>query len=400
MPHDPLPPRSSHRWKVLAVGVAANAAFAAALGGIPTTALFMRTDYRLDTAALGLALGLLGLGVAVSELPWGLLTDRLGDRRVLLGGLGSTALALAMMALFLVPAPDHVPSAMALGLGLLLVGMLGGSVNGASGRAIMAWFREGERGLAMSIRQTAVPVGGGLGALVLPWLAASHGFAAVFGALSLFSLVTSVAAWLWLHEAPMASGPAIAVPAAPLGNLQVWRVAAAIGLLCFPQIAVLTFATLFLHDLGASSLVAISGSMAAVQIGAAVARVWSGRWTDRRGNRRGYLRGCGLATMLLFLVLAALPASPSWPAIGVLVLGGICASAWHGVAFTELATLAGAGRAGTALGLGNSFAFAAFFLTPLAIPPLLDTGSWALVWLGAAGCALAAIPMFPEARRS
>ena len=45
----------------------------------------------------------------------------------------------------------------------LLVGLLGGSVNGSSGRAVMAWFREGERGLAMSIRQTAVPAGGGLG---------------------------------------------------------------------------------------------------------------------------------------------------------------------------------------------------------------------------------------------
>ena len=58
-----------------------------------------------------------------------------------------------------------------LALGLLLVGLLGGSVNGSSGRAVMAWFREGERGLAMSIRQTAVPAGGGLGALMLPALA-------------------------------------------------------------------------------------------------------------------------------------------------------------------------------------------------------------------------------------
>ena len=60
-----------------------------------------------------------------------------------------------------------------LALGLLLVGLLGGSVNGSSGRAVMAWFREGERGLAMSIRQTAVPAGGGLGALILPALAST-----------------------------------------------------------------------------------------------------------------------------------------------------------------------------------------------------------------------------------
>jgi hypothetical protein len=42
----------------------------------------------------------------------------------------------------------------------------------AGGRAILAWFKR-DRGFAMGIRQTGVPVGGLLGAIVLP-LAASH----------------------------------------------------------------------------------------------------------------------------------------------------------------------------------------------------------------------------------
>ncbi|EGP44442.1 MFS transporter, partial [Achromobacter insuavis] len=91
--------RPAHRWKVLAVGVAANVAFSAAAAGLPATAVFMRADYRLDNDALGLALGVLGLGVALFELPWGLLADRWGDRPVLLAGLGATAAALAWMSL-------------------------------------------------------------------------------------------------------------------------------------------------------------------------------------------------------------------------------------------------------------------------------------------------------------
>ena len=123
----------------------------------------------------------MGLGVALFELPWGMLADRWGDRPVLLGGLGATAAALAWMSVFAAPVHGAAPALWLLALGLLLVGVMGGSVNGASGRAVMAWFDEGERGLAMSIRQTAVPLGGGLGALVLPWLASQVGFAAVFG---------------------------------------------------------------------------------------------------------------------------------------------------------------------------------------------------------------------------
>src|SRR5580692_8271859 len=101
---------ASHRWKVLGVGFAANASFSAAFSGIPTTAVFLRSGYHLGNDGLGLVLGMLGLGIALSELPWGLLTDRWGDRKVLLLGLLSTAAALAGLALFVVPSGTHVPS--------------------------------------------------------------------------------------------------------------------------------------------------------------------------------------------------------------------------------------------------------------------------------------------------
>src|SRR5580698_1739719 len=130
----------NHRWKVLGVGFAANASFSAAFSGIPTTAVFLRSGYHLGNGGLGLVLGMLGLGIAVSELPWGLLTDRWGDRRVLLLGLGLTAAALAAMAAFVSPQGAYVPGVAILAAGLLLVGLLGGSVNGSSGRAVMAWF--------------------------------------------------------------------------------------------------------------------------------------------------------------------------------------------------------------------------------------------------------------------
>src|SRR5579859_7954436 len=100
---------ASHRWKVLGVGFAANASFSAAFSGIPTTAVFLRNGYHLGNGGLGLALGMMGLGIAVSELPWGLLTDRWGDRRVLLLGLLATAAALAAMAGFVAPRGADVP---------------------------------------------------------------------------------------------------------------------------------------------------------------------------------------------------------------------------------------------------------------------------------------------------
>ena len=396
----------NHRWKVLGIGVAANAGFSATFSGIPATAVAMRQGYHLGNAELGLALGLLGLGVALSELPWGVLTDRWGDRRVLLTGLGATAAWLFIMAMLVVPTKLAVPGVALLSASLLVAGLLGGSVNGSSGRAIMGWFGEGERGFAMSIRQTAVPLGGGLGALVLPSLALALGFAAVFGLLAALSALSAFFAWRWLHEPPT-QGDAHAAAAtsgpAPLRNIEVWRISIAIGLLCFPQVAVLTFASVFLHDFADMGTWVTSASLAAVQTGAMVMRVWSGRFTDRHGNRRPFLRLCSALSALAFLVLWLLViAAARQPALMLLlpvivVMAGILVSAWHGVAYTELATLAGAGHIGTALSLANSFVFVGFCLVPIAIPWLLLLFAWPGVWLAAAICAAIARPIFLRA---
>ncbi|MBR2689748.1 MAG: MFS transporter [Aquamicrobium sp.] len=396
---------AGHRWKVLGVGVAANACFSMIFAGLPSTAVAMRSDYHLSNSDLGLVLGCLGLGVALSELPWGLLTDRWGDRRVLLAGLGSLVVWLVLMLALLVPSQAYAPTVSFLAANLLVVGLLGGSVNGSSGRAIMAWFSEGERGFAMSIRQTAIPLGGGLGALLLPSLAEAFGFAAVYSLLAAAAAACTFFTWLWLHEPQshraVKPGIPLAKPAtAPLRSVAIWRLAVAVGVLCFPQVAVLTFTTVFLHDFAGIGTLVTSAALAAVQIGAMVMRVWSGRWTDRHRNRRAYLRFCALLSGIAFAVLTLLvalaaPGSAAFAAalVATLVLAGISVSSWHGVAYAEIATLAGASRAGSALGLANTLVFVGFFLVPLSIPHLLAATSWAGIWMAAAACALIAWPI-------
>lgn len=400
----------AHRWKVLAVGVAANASFSAAANGMPTTAIWLRSGYHLSNTDLGVALGAMGLGVALTELPWGMATDRWGDRPVLLTGLLGTMLALLTLLLWITPVDGAVPPLWALAAGLALVGVLGGSVNGASGRAVMRWFGPGERGFAMSIRQTAVPLGGGLGALILPSLASRYGFMPVFGALAFVCALSAFFTWRWMHEpdfsAEAATGPQNAPKGPlkdqatlPLKNRKVWRMVAAIGLLCVPQFAVLSYATVFLHDHGHLGLAAITAVMVALQAGAMVMRIWSGRHTDRHANRPAYLRGSALVALASFILLGCIAwlEAPGWLLMAAVVLAGIAVSAWHGVAYTELATEAGGANAGTALGMANTAVYAGLFLTPIAIPHLLAASNWSVVWWLAGLVALCTWPLFPKA---
>ncbi|MFI7703659.1 MFS transporter [Nonomuraea sp. NPDC049480] len=402
-----------HRWVVLAVGVGAQGSFSAMFSGIPVTGIAMRSGYHLSTGELGLVLACLGLGVAVSDIVWGLLTDRFGDRRILLVGLTSTGALLALMAAAFTPGDGA--GVVALAACLLAAGALGGSVNGASGRAIMTWFADGERGLAMSIRQTAIPAGGAVGVALLPWLAGSYGFHAVYAALAALCLLAAAATWRWLHEPTMhparaaddataaadatAGTEAAAVTKAagrsPLLRWDMWRVALASALLTVPQFAVLSFTAIFLHDVKGEGAALASATVVIAQIGGGAARIWTGRRTDRRGNRRTYLRGIGALTGVAMAAAAVLTAAPTPVAVTALALGGLLANSWHGVAYTEIAAMAGAARAGTALGLEGTTVFAATFLTPLLIPVVLAAASWEAVWMLAAVAALLAVPLAP-----
>ncbi|MNR12228.1 hypothetical protein D3C85_1285720 [compost metagenome] len=84
----------------------------------------------------------------------------------------------------------------------------------------------------------------------------------------------------------------------------------------------------------------------------------------------------------------------------MMALAGICVSAWHGVAYAELAAMAGAERAGTALGMANTAVFLGFFLTPLTLPHWLAATSWPVVWASTATVALMAWPLFPGTKPS
>ena len=165
-----------YRWVVLAGGTLAQASFSAVAVGLPALAPALRAEYGLSLADTGVVLGAIGIGMLLTLLPWGLLADRVRERVVIGAGLLGAAAALAATA--------TTATFTALVLLLALAGALGASVNGASGRAVMGWFGEEERGLALGIRQTAIPIGGAVSAASLPWLASAGGTRLAFLALA------------------------------------------------------------------------------------------------------------------------------------------------------------------------------------------------------------------------
>lgn len=362
------------RWCVLAAGFFANAIFAMAITGISAVAILLQKTYVLSNQKLGIVLGMIALGIAVSEFFWGILTDRLGDRRVLQIGLSGLIFLFGYM-VFNTNTHSLIPL-------LFLVGFVGGSINGASGRAIMMWFEPQEQGFAMSIRQTALPVGGALGALLLPTLATFFNFNTVYVALFVLNTIALILVLLWIHEPEIGHQNTQIQTHNGLKTLNFWKVILFSACLCFPQIATSMFAAIFLHQVCHFSLLQTSVCVMAIQLCAGALRILIGRWTDIYQIRGHFLKLFPTILAVCFIVLwwSMKSYRPLLTAI-IFIMTTILSACWNGIAYAQMATLAGKHYIGRALGIGNTFVFGMFFLTTACIPMLVKLRGWQGVWL-------------------
>jgi sugar phosphate permease len=360
---------SRYRFVVLAVGFCAQAAFAASLFAFAVLSPALADRFDVGLSAIGVAIAASSGGMTLTLLGWGLLTDRVGERAVISVGLSGAALLLAAAA-----AVDSFWVLVAL---VTLAGMVGAAVNAATGRAVMSWFPASERGLALGIRQTAVPVGAGLGAVALPALEAWSGLGAAFGALAAACAVAALAALLWLREAPGFPDEAIAEHiGSPLRDRRLWQLAAGSTLLVSVQIALTGFVVLYLHEERGLSPGAAGAVLAAINVAGAVLRIALGRLSDRIGSRLRPLRSLSLGLAGSMAAASVLTEAPDAVVVAALLLAGALAVGWNGLSFTATAELAGRERSGAALGFQQTALGLGSMVAPLAFAVVVEATTW------------------------
>ena len=368
----------AYRWVVLGVGVLAQAATAAVLQGLPGLAPELRSEYHLGLAGLGVVLGAVTVGLVSTLLLWGAAADRFGERRVMTVGLIGAATCCLLAA--------RASTLHQLLLFLLLAGMCCASVNAASGRAVLGWFQAEQRGFAMGVRQTALPLGAGIAAAVLPPVATRHGLGAALDLMALACLVGAVAVVLWIREAPIQAVRVVDGPS-PLSDPRVRRLAGVSGLLVVPQFAVVAFVVVYLSDQHGFSVPTAALMLAGVQFAGGASRIVVGRLADRRGLRLVPVRLIAFGVAGLFVLLAVASTHPV--AVPLVLVAGVAAISWNGLAFTAAGEYAGPGRAGAALGLQNTAVAIGAALTAPVLGAVVEHSSWSVAYAVAAVCALA-----------
>ena len=368
--------RSRYRWTILAAGTTAQASFSAALIGLPALAPALRTQYDLTLGETGVVLGAMSLGLLPTLYAWGLLADRLGERAVIVLGLTTGGVVLAFA--------GETTSFGALVATLALAGALGASVNSASGRAVMGWFEEDERGLALGIRQAAVPIGGAIAAITLPLLASVGGTKLAFAALGGGVVAGGAVAGVLLREAPHRPQSATSGSRSVLRDGVLWLLAGGSSLYLTAQIAIASFVVLFLHGHRGMSAHAAAGVLAVVNVLAIGTRIGAGRWSDRTRRRIGPLRTVGLALATATVVAAALVDAPLAVLIPALIVDGVLGFSWNGLSFTAAAERAGAARSGAALGFQQTTLAVVGAIVPPAFAALVTATSWRVAFAAAA----------------
>jgi sugar phosphate permease len=361
--------RSRYRWVILGVGAAGAGAFSALRMGLPALGPALRDAYGLSLPQIGFAFTAVAIGVMLTLVPWGVLTDRIGERPVMGAGLFGCAVALVFTA--------YAPGYGGLLVGLLVAGMLGASSTGASGRAVMGWFRREERGFALGIRQMALPLGGAAASVALPQFVGAGGLRSAFLMLAGLCLTAAVAAVAFMRDAPPPDRPLPTVPAPPpTRDARLWRLGAAGALLVAAQASMLGFVVLFLHDARGVSPALAAGALAALQILGAGMRIVAGRRSDREGVRIAPIRRIALRNFAFLAVLAALVEAPGWLLYPVLTCTAVSTMTWNGLAFTAAAEISGRARAGTAMSLQNTILAVGGALAPSAFGAVVEATSW------------------------
>ena len=375
---------------MLGASVAAQAGASVAINGPAFLIPSLQDTRGLTLVQAGTLAAMPVAGVMVTLFLWGLVVDRVGERAVLLLGLGGTAVLGALAAL--------VGSTLALGAVLFGVGMAAACTGSASGRIVVGWFPPRRRGLAMGIRQMAQPLGVAVAAGTMAATAEHVGLAAALWVpvVAVVLAFGAVALTVLDPPRPEATAALTANPYRASGFLA--RVHGVSVLLVVPQFVVWTYALAWLVQQRHWAPAAAGALVAVTHVLGAVGRIAVGHLSDVVGSRMRPLRWVALAaavTMALLGVTEPLPV-----AVVLLVVASTVTVADNGLAFTGVAERAGSYWSGRALGLQNTAQYLAAAVAAPVAGLVITRWGYAATFVVVALFPLVALPLVPRADES
>jgi MFS family permease len=380
----------TQRWRVLALMTFAQAGASVVQQALGSLAPIFVATFALSKAQLGAIFTALMLGSACFTAIAGVMTDRFGERRMVLWS--GIAMTIALLAVTAVESYGWTVA------WIFVFGAGYAASTPAGGRAVLAWF-DRDRGVAMGIRQTGVPVGGLAGALTLPLVAHVAGYRAAFWFAAAVVAITTLIAVVLYREAPDSRDETTSFASVARGMRTLARDPRLIGvtLTCMILSGVQQIMNAFVTVTGVT-VAGVSPALAALAFASAQGAAAAGRLAWGFTSDR-LLHGERLVPFAIICVLAATACT----ALAMLGTGGVGAlfaaavvlgfsgAGWNGLMAAALAEVGGADRAASALGLALTAIFLSSATAPSAFGALADHTSLHVAWGTTAVAALTGV---------
>lgn len=268
-------------------------------------------------------------------------------------------------------------SVVSLGIAAVVLGFGYGAAAPASTHLLVPHTPKSVFNMVMSLRQIGVPLGGVLGALILPPLAIALGWRGALllelGPLLILIVLMELPRRRWDSDRDpdrKVFGRTLFQPFLMLRDKGLRRLSVASFVYSAVQLCFVAFMTVQLTTVVGFGLVGAGRVLALYQVAGTISRPIWGWIADRFLTPMQTLGVLGLGMAIAAAAAGQFSAGmPSWVVIVVALLAGFTAAGYTGVAYAEYARLGGSRRT-EATGLGTAMMFAAV----MTIPPLFGLG--------------------------
>ncbi len=380
-PKDRLSPGTMVALLSLVTSVQALATFAVLT--LPTLATLAAAHFGVGPEAIGYQISVVYGAAALLSSAAGVYVRRYGAATM--SGLSMGLCGAGLMGI----ASGNVVIAIAASVA---IGLAYGLTNPAASHMLFRFAPRERQNLVFALKQTGVPLGGMLAALMLPRLAQAYGWqvATAIGAAMTAALALPLLAIRGRTDddrEPSARVGASGVLAGMRLILATPKLRA-LGIMGFAyassQFCLFAFLiTMLVRDMG-WDIVAAGTAASIMQVGGVAGRIAWSLLADRlgAGSGVGVLAGVGIGSAALGLVMTAVTAAwPFWLTAVIVFAFGFCLVGWNGLWLAEIARTAGPGNVSVVTGGVLVFAFGGIVLGPAIFATIYKwIGSYALTF--------------------
>src|SRR5690625_378532 len=344
-------------------------------------------DLQLSMSQIGMFPAALFLGQSLVSMPAGILTDKIGSRKMFL------IIVLVLSGSFLIMSLST--SFVFILLLMTITGLAYGSSHPTTNRGIIYWFDVERRGTAMGIKQMGVTLGSALAAFLLLPLAKSFGWQMSFISAAFVLLIVGFVIYI-LYEEPQldddenphlkkSKSNGFHVLVDLLKHKALILITFSAMLLSGSQMILNTFIIIFAYERLGISIILAGVLLGIAEIGGSVGRVAWGVISDRllKGKRVIVLLLISILVAIVSIAVAILPNGVSFYIVAVIIfIFGFSTSGFNGVWMNATTEIVGRKQSGAATGVSITFGSWGVILFPPIFGFIVDTtGSYTIAWM-------------------